>query len=118
MTIILLRIPGICRPQFKCNYLGNQQLFVIFLFYFFNPYEIVNILKKKMIAIPTLFRKLQNVKNLVRPLFKKRLFRKSFKNQHVKQSQTLVKYASDCFYHIFSSLWETLIWKISALVIG
>ena len=49
--------------------------------------------KKKMSAIATLFRKLQNVKDLVRPLFKKHRFRNSFDNQHVKESQTLVKFA-------------------------
>ena len=46
-----------------------------------------------MIAIPTLFRKLQNVKNVVRPLFKEDRSRTPFDSQHVKGSQTLVKYA-------------------------
>ena len=54
----------------------------------FKPFE-----KNKMIAIATLFRKLQNVKDLVRPLFKNHRFRNSFDNQHVKGSQTLVKFA-------------------------
>ena len=107
----------ICRPQLKCNHLSNQQLFLIFLFYLLNLNQILNILKKKTIAIPTLFRKLENVKNLVRPLSKKYLFRNSFKNQHVKQSQTLVKYASEHFHHLFLLLWETLMWKIAPLVI-
>ena len=44
-----------------------------------------------MIAIPTLFRKLQNVKNLVRPLSKKHLSRTPFDSQHVKDFQTLSK---------------------------
>ena len=70
-----------------------------------------------MIAIPTLFRKLQNVKNVVRPLFKKHRSRTPSDCQHVKGSQTLVKSASGHFHHIFSSLWETLISKISDLVI-
>ena len=73
--------------------------------------------KKKMIPLATLFRKLQTVKDLVRPLSKKYLFRNSFKNQHVKESQTLVKYASEHFHHLFLLLWETLIWKIAPLVI-
>ena len=60
--------------------------------------------KKKMIAIPTSFRKLQNVKNEVRPLSKKHRSRTPFHSEHVKQSQTLVKYAWDHFHHIFSSL--------------
>ena len=54
-----------------------------------------------MVAIPTLFRKLQNVKNLIRPLSKKQLFTKPFKTQHVKKSQTLVKSPSEHFHHVF-----------------
>ena len=71
------------------------------LYYFWNVHQILNILKKKMIVIATLFRKLQTVKDLVRPLFKKHRFRNSFDNQHVKESQTLVKFASEHFHHIF-----------------
>ena len=71
-----------------------------------------------MIVIATLFRKLQTVKDLVRPLFKKHRFRNSFDNQYVKESQSLVKSAWEHFHHIFSSLSETLIWKISHLVIS
>ena len=44
-----------------------------------------------MIIIGTLFRKLQNVKDLVRPLSKKHRFRTSFDSQHVKGSETVVK---------------------------
>ena len=73
--------------------------------------------KKKMIAIPTLFQKLQNVKNLVGPFSKKHRSRTPFVSQHVKGSQTLVKYSEEHFHQIFSSLWETLILKISPLVI-
>ena len=47
--------------------------------------------EKEMAIIATLFRELQTVKDLVRPLFKKHRFRNSFDNQHVKESQTLVK---------------------------
>ena len=46
-----------------------------------------------MIVIATLFRKLQIVKDLVRPLSKKHRFRTPFDSQHVKGSQTLVKSA-------------------------
>ena len=70
-----------------------------------------------MILIATLFHKLQTVKELVRPLFKKYRLRNSFESQHIKGSQILVKSASEQFYQIFSSLWETLIWKVSPLVI-
>ena len=44
-----------------------------------------------MIVIPTLFRKLQTVNDLVRPLSKKHHFRTPFNSEHVKGSQTLVK---------------------------
>ena len=50
-------------------------------------------LKKKMIAIPSLFWKLQNVKDLIRPLSKKHVCRTFFDSQHVKGSKTLVKSA-------------------------
>ena len=60
-------------------------------FHFWNRHQILNILEKKIIAILTLFRKLQNVKNVVRPLFKKHRSRTPFHSQHVKQSQTAVK---------------------------
>ena len=46
-----------------------------------------------MVAIPTLFRKLKNVKNLVRPLSKKHRSRKPFDSKRVKGSQTLAKFA-------------------------
>ena len=51
-----------------------------FFCYFLNLHQILNILKKKMIVIATLFRKLQTVKDLVRPLFKKQCFGNSFDN--------------------------------------
>ena len=49
--------------------------------------------EKKMIVIPTLFRKLEPVKDLVRQLYKKHCFRAVFDSQHVKGSETLVKSA-------------------------
>ena len=44
-----------------------------------------------MIVIPTLFRKLQTVKDLVRPLSQKHRFRTPLDSEHVKWSQTLLK---------------------------
>ena len=67
--------------------------FPIFLFDFRNLDQILNYLKKKMIVIATLFRKLQTVKDLVTPLFRKHRLRNYFDNQHVKESQSLVKSA-------------------------
>ena len=47
--------------------------------------------QEKMIVIANVFPKLPTVKDLVKPLFRKRYFRTSFGTQHVKRSQTLVK---------------------------
>ena len=44
-----------------------------------------------MIVIPTLFRKLQTVNDLVTQLSQKHRFRRPFDSQHDKGSQTLVK---------------------------
>ena len=63
-------------------------------------HQLLNVLKKKMIVIATLFRELKSVKYLARPLSKKtrfrakkHCFRAPFDIQHVKGSQTLVKSA-------------------------
>ena len=69
-----------------------------------------------MILIANVFPKIQTVKDLVRPLSKKCRFRTSIDSQHVKGYQSLVKSALEHFYHIFSSLWEEIIWKISPLL--
>ena len=57
-----------------------------------------------MIFIAIAFPKLQTVKHLVRPLFKKRCFRTPFESQHVEGHQTFLKSARERFYHIISSL--------------
>ena len=54
-----------------------------------------------MILGGTLFGKLDTVKELVRPLFKKHRLRNPFDSQHIKGSHTLVKSASEHFYQIF-----------------
>ena len=46
-----------------------------------------------MIVIPTLFRKIQTVNDVVKPLSKKQGFRTPFDIQHVKGSETLVEYS-------------------------
>ena len=68
-------------------------IFFDFFLHFSNLHQILHILKKMIIVIAALFRKLQTVTELVRPLFKKHRFRNSFDNQHVKDFQNLVKYA-------------------------
>ena len=77
----------------------------------------LNILEKEMMVIATLFRNLQTVKDLVRPLSEKHSFRAPFDSQHVKGSKTLVKSEREHFHHICALLWGNLIWKISPLVI-
>ena len=81
---------------------------------FFVPLEILNIFKKKMIFIATLFRKLQTVKDLFRTLSKKHPL---MTVNMLNGSQTLAKRAWEHIYHIFSSLRENLIWKTSPSVI-
>ena len=49
--------------------------------------------EKMIIVKATLFRKLETVKHFFRPLSKKDRFRLPFDCQHVKGTQTLVKYA-------------------------
>ena len=69
----------------------KRKTFFIFLFYFWNLHQILNVLKKKIIVIANVFHKLQTLKNLVRPFSKKRRYRTRFDNQHVKVSQILAK---------------------------
>ena len=98
--------------------LGNEQLFLNFLFHFLNLHQILNIFTKEIIIIANVFPKLQTVKIFIRPLCKKRHFKKRFDNQHVKASQILAKSLWERFYHVFSSLAGNLIWKISSLILG
>ena len=104
-------------PNSNAIIFKTRNFFLIFLLHFCNLHQFLNIFKKKMIVIATLFRKSQTVKDLVRPLSKKHCFRTLLDSQHVKGSQTLVKSPLEHFHHIFSSLWGNLIWKISPLVI-
>ena len=62
-----------------------------------------------MIVKATLFRKLQTVKDLIKPFSKKYRFRRPFESQQVKGCQTLVKSSWEHFHHIFSPLRENLI---------
>ena len=86
MTCILFGIVRICRLRFKCNNLNNEKRFVIFFFHFWKLAQILNILKKKIMVIATLFRKLLTEKDLFRRLSKKLSFKKPLGSQHVKGS--------------------------------
>ena len=108
MTSVLFGIVRICISQFKCLYLKNGKLFLKFFFDLWNIHQILNIFKKKMIVIAKLFLQLQTVKHLVKPLFRKRLFRTWFDSQVDKGSKTLVKYVWEHFYRVFWSLWQEI----------
>ena len=101
MTSILFIIVRIFQSLFNWYYLKNEKLFRSFFFHFWNLQQILNIFKNKKVVIANVFSKLQNVKDLIRPLSKKRRFRTSFDSQHIKVSQILAKSAWERFCHIF-----------------
>ena len=111
-TSIVFRIVRICRSLFKSSYLKNKKHFRGFLFHLWNLHQISNIFKKKTIVIGNVIPKLATVQGLVRPLTIQRSLKTSFDSQHVKRFQTLAKSSWEHLYHIFSSLWGEIIWKI------
>ena len=113
ITSILFRIVRICRSLFKSSYLKNKKHCLGFLFHWWHLHPISNIFKKKKIVIANVFPKLATVQGLVTPFTIERRLKTSFDSQHVKRYQTLVKSSWEYFYHIFSSLWAEIIWKIS-----
>ena len=117
MTSILFTIVRFCRSWFKCNYLKNEKHFLNFFFHLWNSHQNLNIFKPKIMVRAHVFPKLQTVKYLVEPLSQNHCFTTPFDSEHVKESQTLVKSRWEHFYHVSSSLWGELIWKISPLVI-
>ena len=70
-----------------------------------------------MTLIADVFPKLPTKKNLVRSMPKKSSFKGSFKKQHAKCAQTLLKYAWQNLIHIYWSLWRQLTFKKFLLVI-
>ena len=113
ITCILFRIVRIFRSLFKSSSLKNKKYFPGFLFHLWNLHQISNILQKKKMVIANVFPKLATVQGLVTPFTIKPRLKTSFDSQHVKRYQTLVKSSWEYFYHIFSSLWGEMIWKIS-----
>ena len=71
-----------------------------------------------MILVANVFSKVEIVKKFDRILSNKRRVKKRFDSQLFKASQILSESAWDHFYHVFSSFWAKLIWKMSPLVIG
>ena len=70
-----------------------------------------------MTLIADVFPKLRTQKNLVRWMPKKSRFKGSFKKQHGKCTQTLLKCQGQLLYHIYWSLLRQLSYKKSLLVI-
>ena len=79
----------------------TKNVFLIFLFHFWNVQQSLNILEKNMIFIANVFPKLQTVKVFFIPLSKKRCFRTRFDSEHMKDSQILAKSPWEQFYHVF-----------------
>ena len=77
----------------------------------------MNILKEKMTLIAGIFPKLRTPKSKVRSMSIKFRFKGSFKNQHDKCAQLLLKFAWQSLYHIYWSLWRQLTFKKFLLVI-
>ena len=117
MRSILFEIVRICRSQFECSCLKNENLFLIFSMHIWNLHQFLDILKKKMIVASNLLLEFKSGTDVVRQISKKPRFRTSFNSQDVKGLQKSVKSAWKHFYHIFSSHWGKLIWKMSLLVI-
>ena len=103
----------ISHSPFKSSYLKNKKDFLGFLSHWWNLHQILNIFKKKKIVTAVVFPKIATVQSLVTQLTIQRRVKTSFDSQHVKRFQTLVKSSWQLFYHIFSSLWGEIIWKIS-----
>ena len=70
-----------------------------------------------MTLIAEVFPKLRSPKNKVRSMSIKSRFKGSFKKQHGKCAQTLLKFAWQNLYHIYWSLWRQLTFKKFHLVI-
>ena len=69
-----------------------------------------------MTLIAEVFPKLRSPKNKVRSMSIKSRFKGSFKKQHGKRAQTLLKFAWQNLYHSYWSLWRQLTCKMSMLV--
>ena len=113
ITSIPFRIVRICRSLFQSIYIKNKKHFLGFLFHLWNLHQILNIFKKKTMAIGNVFPKWATVQGLVTALTIQRSLKTSFDSQHVERFQTLAKCSSEHFYHIVSSLWGEIIWKTS-----
>ena len=113
MASIMFNIERICHSQFKCNYLKKEKHLLNVLFHYWNLHQILNILKLNMMVIANGFPKLETVNNFVRPLCENPRVGTCFDSEHVTVSYKFPKCPWENFFHVFSSFWEKLIWKIS-----
>ena len=81
----------------------KQKRFSNFLFELWILYQILNILKEKMIVIANVFPKLQTLKIFVRKLSQEHRFRTGFGSKHEKASHLLSKSPTEWFYHVLLS---------------
>ena len=114
MPSILFGVVKICCSLFKRYYLKEKKLALSFALHFWNFQQILNVFKKKMTVPTNISPILQTVKDLVRPVTKKRRFRTYFDSQHVKLLKHLWNLHESTY--IFSSLWGKIVWTMSSLV--
>ena len=114
ITSILFRIVRICRSLLESSYLKKKSIFSVFYSIYGISITFRTFSKKKKIVIANVSPKLATVQGLVTPLTIQLRLKTSFDSQHVKRFQTLVKSSWEHFYHIFSSLWGEMTWKISS----
>ena len=92
----------IYRNIFRCNYLRWKKLFPNFFLHFQNLDSILNIFTKKEITvIADMFLNFRTLKNVVREMSKKSLFREPFNKLHGKPTETLLKSERQHLYHIY-----------------
>ena len=116
MTSIFFVIVRIHDNQFKSNYL-RKNLFLKFLFHFWNLHQSLNIWKQKIALIAYVFPKLETWGDAVRKISRKLRFRTLFNSGRAKGCQTLLKSAGQHFYHFLSSLWWKCCWTIPLVLI-
>ena len=115
-----------CRLQVSCSglwefavpyssqvILKTKNIFLVFYSIYAISIKFWIFSKRKKILLANLFPKLSTVYCLDTPLTIQRPLKTSFDSQHVKRFQILLKSSWEHFYHISSSLWGKIIWKIS-----
>ena len=117
MKSTIFGIVRICSSQLKCNYLEKKNVFLNFLFHFWNLHQFLNTTSKNMIVTTNTFPEFQTAKDVVIETSEKPRFRTTLDSQHIKGLQTPVKPAWQHFYHNSPSPWANLIWKLSLCVI-